>query len=198
MTPTTTNSDACHLCGKPELLEVRQVKQCDTCDMVTCGDCAEVDYDMVGEPTISRLLVKDPQASSRPHREANRRTAMKRSQIARKPDHVQLRRRRATLATIGKKGREWAHVRGELKRMLTTLGIDRCEFRFKDCTDRENLSLAHSMKRRFLGKGEERERLIREVGVACLNCHRELDERMTHEQMATAVRGVIARREVTA
>jgi hypothetical protein len=46
------------------------------------------------------------------------------------------------------------------------------------------------MKRRFIKSDEQ----LREVCLACQSCHQVLDERMTHEQMLTTVREVIANR----
>lgn len=111
---------------------------------------------------------------------------MKRSRILRS---------RRRIRQLGKKGLEWSRVRRELKVDLERQGITRCEFGFQNCTGSENLSLAHSVKRRMLGKGEERERLIREVAVSCLNCHTKLDVLMSHEEMKEAVLKAIDSRE---
>lgn len=55
---TEAADDACHLCGKGEYMDVagmsREVSECRKCERNICGDCAEVDYDMVGDPGYYR------------------------------------------------------------------------------------------------------------------------------------------------
>lgn len=67
-----------------------------------------------------------------------------------------------------------------------------CEFRFEGCTVTYMLTPAHSMKRRFI----QTEAQYREIAIACLNCHRILDERMSHDEMRTAVKDAIQRRSL--
>ena len=62
-----------------------------------------------------------------------------------------------------------------------------CEFRYEGCTGGFMLTPAHSMKRRFI----QTESDYREIGIACINCHRILDEKMTHETMRAEVLRVI-------
>lgn len=102
--------------------------------------------------------------------------------------------KRSRISPTGKKGREWANVRRQIIAQLERQGIVYCEFGFDGCTRNDYLSLAHSMKRRFLGSGDDRKWRIREVALACWNCHRILDEVMSHEEMAEAVREAIAAR----
>lgn len=40
----------CKECGKPSILAVRYISECDTCEEPVCEKCAEYDYDMVGDP----------------------------------------------------------------------------------------------------------------------------------------------------
>lgn len=67
-----------------------------------------------------------------------------------------------------------------------------CEFRFTGCLVTWGLTPAHSMKRRFIQTEEQ----YREMAVACLNCHRILDEKMTHKEMKQAVLDAIRSREM--
>ena len=46
-------SDVCYLCGEAENgwgYHTRCVNECDRCELLVCSDCAEYDYDMVGDP----------------------------------------------------------------------------------------------------------------------------------------------------
>lgn len=36
--------NACHVCGKSEVIEVRQVSDCHICELPVCTDCCEFDY----------------------------------------------------------------------------------------------------------------------------------------------------------
>jgi len=69
-------------------------------------------------------------------------------------------------------------------------GIAVCEFRFDGCMPTFGLALAHSRKRRMI---ENREQYF-EVGLACQQCHRQLDEKMSHSDMEQAVKDIIAKR----
>lgn len=42
--------ETCHICGKPEVLFGRIVRECDICEEPSCDDCVECDYDSVGDP----------------------------------------------------------------------------------------------------------------------------------------------------
>lgn len=49
----STARDKCFRCGKEEHIDPAgsfQVNQCDTCDELVCGDCAEMDYSLEGDP----------------------------------------------------------------------------------------------------------------------------------------------------
>lgn len=70
--------------------------------------------------------------------------------------------------------------------------IEYCEFRFPGCFGTYGLAPAHSKKRRFIDSKEE----YFEVAAACLHCHRELDEKMSHSDMKQAVKDAIRRRDV--
>lgn len=65
-----------------------------------------------------------------------------------------------------------------------------CEARLPGCINLY-LSPAHSRKRREI---ETREQYF-EICWACENCHRKLDEQMSHAEMEQAVKWVIERRE---
>jgi hypothetical protein len=79
----------------------------------------------------------------------------------------------------GPKTRAWEQAWKQLKRELEAAGITSCEFLFRGCTRTMFLTPAHSRKRREI----ENEEQLREVAVACVNCHRKLDEEMSHEEM---------------
>ncbi len=40
----------CYLCGREEETFVLVVNECDRCERPVCDECAEVDYDFVGDP----------------------------------------------------------------------------------------------------------------------------------------------------
>jgi hypothetical protein len=98
-------------------------------------------------------------------------------------DPRKARMRRTALAKAGRKTRENARALRVFKKDCAKYGIDRCERRGPHCTGMENLTWAHGRKRRELLGGE----LERFAIVCCVNCHRELDEQMTHEEMAAEV-----------
>lgn len=81
----------------------------------------------------------------------------------------------------------------ELKKYLAPLLIDYCEVQLPGCERTMNLTPAHSRKR---SKIETKEQYF-EVVCACGNCHRLLDEKMSHEEMEQAVKSVIRNRDVT-
>jgi hypothetical protein len=98
--------------------------------------------------------------------------------------------RSTPLRRTGKKGRANARANRLLKRECERLQIDRCEFGFKDCRVDNGLTHAHVAKRRKLQPGE----LETKAALACLVCHRVLDEEMTHAEMRTAVEGALRQR----
>jgi hypothetical protein len=104
--------------------------------------------------------------------------------------------RRRRLRTIGKKGKENAKINREKKAEHIRNGIQTCEVRFKDCTPFDNLTWAHSLKRREMGKWESSERdfNMHESILGCQNCHRVLDEVMGHAEMRAKVKEIIAER----
>lgn len=83
-------------------------------------------------------------------------------------------RRRRTLRQIGKKGRENQKVNREKKQEHLKSGIVTCELRISPhCTPFDNLTWAHSLKRRHMGKwgSDERAANMRESICACVFCH---------------------------
>lgn len=84
---------------------------------------------------------------------------------------------------------QWDNERRKLKKYFEeTLGITVCELRLPGCSYNNYLSFAHSKKRREI-HGEE----IREVVLACINCHTVI-ERMSHDEMYEIVRLIIENR----
>lgn len=53
------------------------------------------------------------------------------------------------------------------------------------------LTPAHSRKQRFIQTKEQ----YFEIAIACIPCHKILDEKMTHEEMYQAVLNAITRRQ---
>jgi hypothetical protein len=98
--------------------------------------------------------------------------------------------RGGALKPVGKQGRANARANRFLKRECERLGIERCEFGYSDCTGALFLSHAHVAKRRELLAGE----LETAAAVACFNCHRKLDEGMSHTEMRAAVEEALAKR----
>ena len=91
----------------------------------------------------------------------------------------------------GRKTNDWIKTRRQLSAEFAERGITSCELRISpDCKRDSWLSFAHSRKRRFITTEEQ----LREVGLACIPCHVELDERMSHEEMEEAVLKAIHRR----
>jgi hypothetical protein len=90
---------------------------------------------------------------------------------------------RGRIRRVGKKGLENRRALAVFKRECVRLGIDRCEVRGSHCTGAEDLTWAHGRKRRELLEGELETFAI----VACRNCHRPLDEELTHAEMAAEV-----------
>ncbi len=69
--------------------------------------------------------------------------------------------------------------------------ITYCEVRLDGCFGTYGLAPAHSRKRREI---ENKEQYF-EVVAACLNCHRKLDEQMTHGEMERTVKQIISSRQ---
>lgn len=100
-----------------------------------------------------------------------------------------LKRRKA----LGTPGKGTSKNRRALRVFKVRVGrylIDRCERRGGNCTGAEQLTWAHGRKRRELLEGELEDFAI----VCCVNCHREMDEGMSHEGMAAEVSRIIALR----
>lgn len=78
----------------------------------------------------------------------------------------------------------------ELMAEWQSKGINSCEFRYDGCMQTFGQALAHSRKRRFITSKSE----YWEVGLACIQCHKQLDERMSHEEMESEVKRIIEER----
>lgn len=98
---------------------------------------------------------------------------------------------------LGHRSLRWKEARIRLKETFRNqLKITACEFRLRGCWRTTGLSFAHAVKRRFLredaplGSPEH----IETVALACLNCHTQLDEHMSHAQMRDAVMDAIRKR----
>lgn len=101
-------------------------------------------------------------------------------------------KRNYRLNKVGKTGRKNARALKVFKAECVRQGVDeRCERRGKNCTGTEQLTWAHGRKRSKLREGELEHFAI----VCCVNCHREMDEGMTHEEMANEVERIIAGRD---
>jgi hypothetical protein len=66
-----------------------------------------------------------------------------------------------------------------------------CEVRFQGCFGTYGLAPAHSRKRRKI----ESKAQFFEVVAACLFCHRQMDEKMSHDEMESTVQRIIKQRE---
>jgi hypothetical protein len=99
-------------------------------------------------------------------------------------------KRSSRMKKVGKKMRESKRALGVFKRECARLGIERCEVRGQHCTGADDLTWAHGRKRRELKEGELEEFAV----VACRNCHRPLDEDMSHDEMAAEVTRIIGLR----
>lgn len=98
---------------------------------------------------------------------------------------------RGRLRKVGKVGRRNARALRVFKKECVRQGVEpRCERRGRRCTGTEQLTWAHGRKRRELRDGELESFVI----VCCVNCHREMDEGMSHEEMANEVARIIADR----
>jgi len=94
---------------------------------------------------------------------------------------------RQRIRKVGRQGRENARALRIFKRECARLGLgERCECGYEGCTGQPD-TWAHGRKRRLLRPGE----LERFAVVACVNCHRKLDEQMSHEEMAAEVDRII-------
>jgi hypothetical protein len=100
-----------------------------------------------------------------------------------------LERSRKRIRAVGKKGLENRRALKVFKKECARLQIERCEAGYEGCTGEPD-TWAHGRKRRELLEGE----LETFAVIACLVCHRRLDERMSHEEMAAEVRRIIAGR----
>jgi hypothetical protein len=98
------------------------------------------------------------------------------------------------LRTRGKSNRskERQKWHKELKKIWQS-GPQVCEFRYEGCTVGFMLTPAHSRKRRHIQTKED----YFEIAIACLNCHRILDEKMNHETMRAEVLRAIANRKTS-
>ena len=77
---------------------------------------------------------------------------------------------------------DWRRAWRFLKPRLEAAGRVHCEFDFIPHECSQNVTPAHSKKRRMMSGTD-----IYHIGIACLNVHRILDERMSHEDMESAV-----------
>lgn len=91
---------------------------------------------------------------------------------------------------VGARTKNWLRVRRVVMAELKAKAINSCEFGFEGCTPFSSATLAHSRKRRFCKTDAD----LAEVAVACIPCHRVLDEQMSHEEMYQTVRRVIENR----
>jgi len=92
-------------------------------------------------------------------------------------------------STRSRQTAKWHH---ELIRWWVLNDMPRtCELRYAGCMGRFGLALAHSLKRREIHTREQ----YFEVVAACQKCHERLDLKMSHAEMQTAVKAVIAGRE---
>lgn len=99
---------------------------------------------------------------------------------------------RGKLRKVGKVGRRNVRALRVFKKDCAEQGVEeRCERRGRNCTGTENLTWAHGRKRDELREGELEHFAI----VCCVNCHREMDEGMSHEEMAAEVRRIINLRD---
>lgn len=78
----------------------------------------------------------------------------------------------------------------ELKQEWHERGQNGCEFRYEGCMGTFGQALAHSRKRRYITSKEQ----YWEVGLACVQCHKKLDEQMSHEEMESEVKRIINER----
>lgn len=104
--------------------------------------------------------------------------------------------KRGPLKRLGKCATSWHRARARIVPRLVAQGIRGCEFRFEGCWGDASGGLAHAVKRRFISRTAEAgaPEHLETVAVACIPCHRRLDEQMSHELMREAVMAVIARR----
>ena len=99
---------------------------------------------------------------------------------------------RKALPKAGKKVRAWDEIRTkELKPAFKRAGVVECELRWHKCTKDNFLGFAHSRRRRNIETPEQ----MREVCLACVNCHTDLDTR-PHAETEAIVRSIIAARRV--
>lgn len=89
----------------------------------------------------------------------------------------------------GKKTRAWDKTRATLKKEFMRLGVTACELRYEGCKINSFLGFAHSKRRRFINDEET----LREVCLACQNCHQILD-RMSHADTEAKVKEIIESR----
>jgi hypothetical protein len=89
----------------------------------------------------------------------------------------------------GCKVRWWERTRAGLKKEFAARNIVTCEARFEGCTVDDQLSFAHSHKRRHITD----ETLMLEVALLCWNCHLRL-EVMGEAKMCIEIRKIIERR----
>jgi hypothetical protein len=99
---------------------------------------------------------------------------------------------RSRLNRVGKKGRANAKLNRELKREFERLGITTCELGMFCCTRDDQLSFAHSLKRRHWKEGDG---LI--AILACWNCHWQI-EKLGEAEMQPIVERVISERAARA
>jgi hypothetical protein len=93
-----------------------------------------------------------------------------------------IKRTEMPMKKAGRRTNDWLRVWRWLKPRLEAAGRTRCEFSFIPHTCEGFLTPAHSKKRRLM-EGPD----IYHVALACLKIHRQLDERMSHEEMESAV-----------
>lgn len=101
-------------------------------------------------------------------------------------------RQRKAMRRYGKKTLEWDTVRKELKQIFFDNGVTSCELGWPQCYHNNYLTWGHGRKRRFLSGNELKTLVI----LVCQNCHKTLDEEMTHEEMYDTVIAVIEKRNL--
>jgi hypothetical protein len=94
------------------------------------------------------------------------------------------------LKQMGKKGKEWADVRAELKKRFYKAGITKCEIKFDGCLRDDFLGFAHLAKRRKLTHED-----LYKVVLACDYCH-DIVEKYPAEKMKKFLLNIITNRKV--
>ena len=94
----------------------------------------------------------------------------------------------------GKKARLREQINRPNRIRFAEMGLlDVCEAKLKGCWPNGRLTWAHGKKDRHLTMHERKYLVIR----ACTVCHHHMDEQMSHDEMLTFVKNVIANRRVS-